>query len=97
MEEDAGKSIHDIDPSFSCIDLNRAGVPLIEIVSEPDLRSSDEAYAYLIKIKKLQEETFVPIDTFVSRGIEILNSIPRLLLIITITAVVERSIWIVII
>ncbi len=53
LEEDAGKSIHDIDPSFSCIDLNRAGVPLIEIVSEPDLRSSDEAYAYLIKIKKL--------------------------------------------
>ncbi|MGY8932015.1 MAG: ABC transporter permease [Flavobacteriales bacterium] len=51
----------------------------------------------LIKIKKLQEETFVPIDTFVSRGIEILNSIPRLLLIITITAVVERSIWIVMI
>ena len=49
----------------------------------------------LIKVKKLQEETFVPIDTFVSRGIELLNSIPRLLLIITITAVVERSIWIV--
>tara|TARA_Y100000766_G_C18831452_1_gene568272 strand:- start:210 stop:983 length:774 start_codon:yes stop_codon:yes gene_type:complete len=49
----------------------------------------------IIKIKKLQEETFVPIDTFVSRGIELLNSIPRLLLIITITAVVERSIWIV--
>ena len=49
----------------------------------------------LIKFKKLQEETFVPIDTFVSRGIELLNSIPRLLLIITITAVVERSIWIV--
>ena len=51
----------------------------------------------LIKINKLQEETYVPIDTFVSRGIELLNSIPRLLLIITITAVVERSIWIVMI
>ena len=51
----------------------------------------------LIKITKLQEETYVPIDTFVSRGIELLNSIPRLLLIITITAVVERSIWIVMI
>ncbi len=51
----------------------------------------------LVTIKKLQEETFVPIDTFVSRGIELLNSIPRLLLIITITAVVERSIWIVMI
>ena len=45
----------------------------------------------------LKEETNVPIDTFVSRGIELLNSIPRLLLIITITAVVERSIWIVMI
>ncbi len=51
----------------------------------------------LIKINKLQEEIYVPIDTFVSRGIELLNSIPRLLLIITITAVVERSIWIVMI
>jgi|TARA_B110000263_G_scaffold230888_1_gene225756 peptide/nickel transport system permease protein len=51
----------------------------------------------LIKINKLQEETYVPIDTFVSRGIELLNSIPRLILIITITAVVERSIWIVMI
>ena len=51
----------------------------------------------LIKINKLQEETYVPIDTFVYRGIELLNSIPRLLLIITITAVVERSIWIVMI
>ena len=51
----------------------------------------------LIKINKLQEETYVPIDTFVSRGIELLNSIPRLLLIITITAVVERRIWIVMI
>lgn len=44
---------------------------------------------------KLAEEVKVPVDTFVSRGIELLNSIPRLLLIITITAVVERSIWIV--
>ena len=43
----------------------------------------------------LSEEVNVPIDTFVSRGIELLNSIPRLLLIITITSVVERSIWIV--
>ena len=44
---------------------------------------------------KLSEEVYVPVDTFVSRGIELLNSIPRLILIITITAVVERSIWIV--
>ena len=48
-----------------------------------------------LQFGKLKEEVSVPIDTFVSRGIELLNSIPRLLLIITITAVVERSIWIV--
>ena len=46
---------------------------------------------------KLKEEVFVPVDTFVSRGIELLNSIPRLILIITISAVVTRSIWIVMI
>ena len=43
MEEDAGKSIHDLDPFHTLIDLNRAGVPLIEIVTEPDIRSSEEA------------------------------------------------------
>ncbi len=53
MEEDAGKSIHDIDPYFTLVDLNRAGVPLIEIVSEPDIRSGDEAMAYLYEIQKL--------------------------------------------
>lgn len=53
IEEDAGKSIHDIDPYFTLVDLNRAGVPLIEIVSEPDLRSGDEAMAYLNEIRKL--------------------------------------------
>lgn len=53
MEEDAGKSIHDIDPFNTLIDLNRAGVPLIEIVSEPDIRSSQEAYNYLTEIRKL--------------------------------------------
>ena len=53
MEEDAGKSIHDIDPFFTLVDLNRAGVPLIEIVSEPDIRSGDEAMAYLNEIQKL--------------------------------------------
>jgi peptide/nickel transport system permease protein len=51
----------------------------------------------LLKFRYLKDETNIPIDTFVSRGIELLNSIPRLLLIITITAVVERSIWIVMI
>ena len=53
MEEDAGKSIHDQDPFNTLVDLNRAGVALIEIVSEPDLRSSDEAYQYLVEVRKL--------------------------------------------
>ena len=53
MEEDAGKSTHDIDPFNTLVDLNRAGVALIEIVSEPDLRSSEEAYQYLVEVRKL--------------------------------------------
>lgn len=53
MEEDAGKSIHDIDPFNTLVDLNRAGVPLVEIVSEPDIRSGEEAYAYLTEIRRL--------------------------------------------
>jgi len=53
LEEDAGKSTHDLDPYNSLIDLNRAGVPLIEIVSEPDLRSAEEAYAFLVEVRKL--------------------------------------------
>lgn len=53
MEEDAGKSIHDQDPYNTLVDLNRAGTPLIEIVSEPDLRTPEEAYAYLSKIKQI--------------------------------------------
>jgi peptide/nickel transport system permease protein len=53
------------------------------------------AFSRLLYFSKLAEEVYVPVDTFVSRGIELLNSIPRLILIITITAVVERSIWIV--
>lgn len=53
MEDDAGKSMHDQDDSDSLIDLNRAGVPLIEIVSEPDIRSAAEAAAYLSEIRKL--------------------------------------------
>ncbi len=53
MEEDAGKSIHDIDVKDTLVDLNRAGVPLVEIVSEPDLRSSTEAYNYLMEMRKL--------------------------------------------
>ncbi len=53
MEEDAGKSMHDQDPFDTLIDLNRAGVPLLEMVSEPDLRSAEEAYAYLTEVRKL--------------------------------------------
>jgi aspartyl-tRNA(Asn)/glutamyl-tRNA(Gln) amidotransferase subunit B len=53
MEEDAGKSIHDIDPTDTLIDLNRAGVALLEIVSEPELRSGEEAYKYLTEARKL--------------------------------------------
>lgn len=53
MEEDAGKSIHDIDVKDTLVDLNRAGVPLVEIVTEPDLRSSTEAYNYLMEMRKL--------------------------------------------
>ena len=53
LEEDAGKSMHLAGETETLVDLNRAGVPLIEIVSEPDLRTSDEAYAYLAEIKKL--------------------------------------------
>ena len=52
MEEDAGKSIHDFSDDDSLIDFNRCGVPLIEIVSEPDINSSQEAYLYLQKIKQ---------------------------------------------
>jgi len=57
MEEDAGKSVHDRFPSATAIDLNRAGVPLVEIVSEPDLRSSAEARAYLELLKEILEYT----------------------------------------
>ena len=53
LEEDAGKSIHDLYDDESAIDLNRAGTPLIEIVSEPDMRSASEAVTYL------KENTFI--------------------------------------
>ena len=53
MEEDAGKSLHDVDDEYTCIDYNRAGTPLIEIVTEPDLRSAEEAFAYVTEIRKL--------------------------------------------
>ncbi|MEO6455422.1 MAG: Asp-tRNA(Asn)/Glu-tRNA(Gln) amidotransferase subunit GatB [Ginsengibacter sp.] len=53
MEEDAGKSLHDADENYTCIDLNRAGVPLLEIVSEPDMHTADEAFAYVTELRKL--------------------------------------------
>jgi aspartyl-tRNA(Asn)/glutamyl-tRNA(Gln) amidotransferase subunit B len=53
LEQDAGKSIHDRDPNNSLVDLNRAGVALMEIVSKPDLRSADEAKAYLSKLRSI--------------------------------------------
>lgn len=53
MEEDSGKSIHDIDPFNTLIDLNRAGVPLLEMVSEPEFRDGVEAYNYLSEVRKL--------------------------------------------
>ena len=55
LEEDAGKSIHDRYRSATAIDLNRSGVPLTEIVSEPDMRSSQEAGAYLRALKQILE------------------------------------------
>ncbi len=53
LEEDAGKSLHDEFPNFTGIDLNRAGTPLIEIVSEPEMHSAEEAVAYMKKIHSI--------------------------------------------
>ena len=53
MEEDAGKSVHDEQSNYSNLDYNRAGMPLLEIVTEPDLRSAEEAFAYVTTLRKL--------------------------------------------
>ncbi len=53
LEEDAGKTLHDQDPGSSLVDLNRTGTPLIEIVSEPELRTPAEAHAYLTKLRQI--------------------------------------------
>ena len=53
LEQDAGKSLHDQNPTMSLVDLNRAGVALMEIVSKPDLRSADEAKAYVSKLRSV--------------------------------------------
>ncbi|HYW31980.1 MAG TPA: Asp-tRNA(Asn)/Glu-tRNA(Gln) amidotransferase subunit GatB [Gemmatimonas sp.] len=59
MEEDAGKSVHDRFAGFSAIDLNRAGTPLVEIVSEPEIRSAAAAGGYLRTLKQILEYTEV--------------------------------------
>ena len=53
LEQDAGKSIHDMDPEMSFVDLNRTGVALMEIVSRPDIRSPEEAAAYVLKLRQI--------------------------------------------
>ena len=53
MEQDAGKSIHDLDPTMSFVDLNRTGVALMEIVSRPDIRGPEEAAAYVGKLRQI--------------------------------------------
>jgi aspartyl-tRNA(Asn)/glutamyl-tRNA(Gln) amidotransferase subunit B len=53
LEQDAGKSIHDLHPKMTCIDLTRSGVALMEIVSEPDMRSAEEAGAYVKKLRSI--------------------------------------------
>ena len=53
LEEDAGKSIHDLDENNSCIDYNRAGVPLVEIVTEPAIHNAEDAAAYITELRKL--------------------------------------------
>ena len=53
MEQDAGKSIHDMDPNMSFVDLNRTGVCLMEIVSRPDIRGPEEAAAYVAKLRQI--------------------------------------------
>ena len=53
LEQDAGKSIHDMDPNMSFVDLNRTGVALMEIVSRPDIRSPEEAAAYVTKLRQI--------------------------------------------
>ena len=53
LEQDAGKSIHDMDPSNTYVDLNRSGIALMEIVNKPDVRSPDEVNAYIKKLRSI--------------------------------------------
>ncbi len=68
MEEDAGKSLHDRFPDSTAVDLNRAGVPLIEIVTEPDIRSPQEARDYLTRLKQLLERYAAVSDCNMEEG-----------------------------
>ena len=88
MEEDAGKLIHDEWEDCSLVDYNRSGVPLIEIVSEPDMRSSEEVIAYLEKLRcmmqylgvsdcKLQEGSMRADVNLSVREVEQKNSVPE--------------------
>src|SRR6201991_2654402 len=67
LEQDAGKSIHDLDPNATYVDLNRAGTALMEIVSKPDLRSSEEAVAYFKKLRPILIY-LVPCDGDMEKG-----------------------------
>ncbi len=89
MEEDAGKLVHDEWEDVSIVDYNRSGVPLIEIVSEPDMRSAEEVIAYLEKLRqtiqylgasdcKLRKVPCVPMSTSQSeRAQRSLEHVPR--------------------
>ncbi len=68
LEEDAGKSLHDRYAGHTAVDLNRAGVPLVEIVTEPDLRSPAEARAYLSRLKQLLEHFAAVSDCNMEEG-----------------------------
>ncbi|HKK08973.1 MAG TPA: Asp-tRNA(Asn)/Glu-tRNA(Gln) amidotransferase subunit GatB [Gemmatimonadota bacterium] len=68
LEEDAGKSLHDRFPGSTAVDLNRAGVPLVEIVTEPDLRSPAEARAYLSRVKQTLEHFAAVSDCNMEEG-----------------------------
>ncbi|MFW6193872.1 MAG: Asp-tRNA(Asn)/Glu-tRNA(Gln) amidotransferase GatCAB subunit B, partial [Gemmatimonadota bacterium] len=68
LEEDAGKSLHDRYPDATAVDLNRSGVPLAEIVTEPDMRSPEQARAYLTRLKQVLEHFAAVSDCNMEEG-----------------------------
>ena len=68
LEQDAGKSIHDLDPQNTFVDLNRSGVALMEIVSKPDLRSPDEVSAYIKKLRSIMRYLQFALDGNMQEG-----------------------------